>query len=409
MRKSLISLCAFVPLAFAQQQTFTYTYDGPSIAVYPDDWNTFAIAAILVPKSIQVSKVTAAVQVQFDGVGDLNVYMWSAAGTRTKLLERNCGGLQNVDTTFDDSASSKYSDFCPVEPGRGPFRGNEPLANSNRENALGYWLLGVENNGSGKTGFLTGFSVTITGTLVGPPVIGPDTILSISSLQSGTVAPGDYISIFGANLGPVGGARADASQPLPTSLGQTSVTFDGQSAPLFYASDGFVAVQAPFNLTPGSLTRVRVTSAAGDSLDIPVPVATTNPGIFTYDSRGRGQAKIVNEDGSSNGDGSIIASQVPAARGSIVAIFCTGLGAVAPSVPVGTPPPADTLSTTVLPVSATIAGQHAMVMFAGLAPGQTGLYQVNVLIPSTVPSGAVRLVISADDNSSQNGVTIQIE
>ena len=41
------------------------------------------------------------------GVGDLNVYLYSADGTRTKLLERNCGGLLNIDTTFDDSATTK--------------------------------------------------------------------------------------------------------------------------------------------------------------------------------------------------------------------------------------------------------------------------------------------------------------
>ena len=169
MRKLIVTLLVFVPLAFTQTQTFTYTYTGLPLPVYPDDWNTVAVTRMFVGRSIQISKVTASVQVQFSGVGDLNVYMWSPDGTRTKLLERNCGSLVNIDTTFDDSASSKYADACPVEAGRGPFRGNEPLANWNNQNAYGYWRLGVENNGSSRTGLVTGFSITITGTAPGRP------------------------------------------------------------------------------------------------------------------------------------------------------------------------------------------------------------------------------------------------
>src|SRR3954468_10624447 len=105
MRKLIVILLAFVPLAFTQTQSFTYTYTGLPLPVYPDDWNTVGVIRIFVGRSIQISKVTASVQVQFSGVGDLNVYMWSPTGTRTKLLERNCGDLLNIDTTFDDSAS----------------------------------------------------------------------------------------------------------------------------------------------------------------------------------------------------------------------------------------------------------------------------------------------------------------
>src|SRR5512142_2339754 len=120
MRKLLPALMMFASLALCQTQTFTYTYSGLPLPIFPDDWNTSSIASILVPKSISVTKVTASVQVQYSGVGDLNLFLWSPSGTRTKLLERNCGGLQNIDTSFDDSASAMYHDVCPTEPGRGP-------------------------------------------------------------------------------------------------------------------------------------------------------------------------------------------------------------------------------------------------------------------------------------------------
>src|SRR5947209_7576471 len=184
MRKSLLALVAFGPLLFGQTQTYTYSYDGLPLTIYPDNWNTVAVASIFVPRSIMISKVTVAVKVEFGNVGDLNVYFLSPKGTRTKLLERNCAGLVNIDTTFDDSAPNRYADFCPAEAGRGPFHGNEPLANVNNENAYGYWKLAVENNGSGLTGQLNEVTLTITGTPAGPPQISADSIVSSSTYKS---------------------------------------------------------------------------------------------------------------------------------------------------------------------------------------------------------------------------------
>jgi uncharacterized protein (TIGR03437 family) len=406
MRKTILSLVMGAPLLFGQAQTFTYTYSGLPIPIYPDDWDSVAVATIFVPRSISISKVTASVQVQYSGVGDLNVFMWSAAGTRIRLLERNCGNLQNVDTTFDDAAGSRYSDSCPTEAGRGPFRGNEPLSNANGQLAFGYWRIGVENNGSDdRTGTLTAFSITITGTPVGSPAIGPNTIVSTSSFQGGDVAPGDQVSIFGVNLGPFTGVRAEAGRPLPTSLGGTTVTFDGVAAPVFYVSDKFVTVQAPV-LTAGS-TRVQVTSSSGVSSAVSVPVVPVKPGIITYEAGGKGQAKAINQDGSLNGNGSANNSS-GAAPGSVIALYATGLGAVNPSIAPGNPTPASPLSMVTTPVSAAIGGRAAQVTYAGAAPGLIGTYQVNVLVPVALPSGAARIVLSQDGNSSQDEVTVQI-
>jgi uncharacterized protein (TIGR03437 family) len=407
MRKTILSLVMGAPLLFGQAQTFTYTYSGLPIPIYPEDWDSVSVATIFVPRAISITKVTASVQVQYSGVGDLNVFMWSAAGTRIRLLERNCSGLQNVDTTFDDAAGSPYSESCPIEAGRGPFRGNEPLANANGQIAFGYWRIGVENNGSDdRTGTLNAFSITITGTPSGSPAIGPNTIVSTSSFQSGGVAPGDQVSIFGVNLGPFPGVRAEAGTPLPTNLGGTSVTFDGVAAPVFYVSDKFVAVQAPA-LTAGSTTSVQVTSSSGTSSAASVPVVPVKPGIITYEAGGKGQAKVINQDGSLNGDGSANNSS-GAAPGSVIALYATGLGPVDPSISPGNPAPASPLSMVTTPVSAAIGGRAAQVTYAGAAPGLIGTYQVNVMVPVALPTGAARLVLSQDGNSSQDEVTIQI-
>jgi len=393
------------PLLFGQAQTFTYTYSGLPIPVYPDDWDIISVATIFVPRAISITKVTASLQVQYSGVGDLNVYMYSAAGTRIKLLERNCGSLQNIDTTFDDAATTRYGDTCPPEAGRGPFRGNEPLSNANGQIAYGYWRIAVENNGSDdKTGTLSSFSISITGTPVGTPVIGANTVVSTSSLKNGTVAPGDQVTVFGVNLGPFTGVRAEDGKPLPTTLGGTTVTFDGAAAPVYYVSDRFVSVQAPA-LTAGSTTRIQVTSSSGASASVSVPVVPVKPGLITYEAAGKGQAKAINQDGSLNGDGSTNSSR-GAAPGTIISLYATGLGAVSPSIAPGTPAPgASTVNT---PVSAAIGGRAAQVTYAGAAPSLVGTYQVNVMVPVGLPTGSVRVVLSQEGNSSQDDVTVQI-
>ena len=406
MRKRLFILAALASAAFAQSQTVSYSYSGLPSPVYPNDWNTWSIISIFVPKSLSVTKVTVSAQVQYSGVGDLNVYLWSAAGTRTKLLERNCGGLQNIDTTFDDSAPTRFSSACPATAG-GSFQGNEPLANSVGQNAYGFWRLGVENNGSNNSGLFTGYTVTITGTTLGPPFIGDNTVVSTSSFNGGAVAPGDQVSLFGTNLGPTPGVRAGAGT-LPTSLSGTTVTFDGVPAPLLFVSGGYIAAQAPTTLTPGATTSIKVTSSSGSTASISMPVIATNPGIFTVDVGGSGQAKAINQDGTENGDGTIFGTDVPAPRGSVIALYASGLGALTPAIPAGTPAPSSPLSI-VSGVTATIGNQPATVVYAGSAPNLVGIYQVNVQVPLTANLGNNRVVLTAGGNTSQAGVTIIVK
>ena len=95
--------------------------------------------------------------------------------------------------------------------------------------------------------------------------------------------------------------------------------------------------------------------------------------------------------------------------GSVISIYATGLGAVTPAVSAGIPAPVSPLSSTVSTVTASIAGRDATVTFAGLAPGMIGVYQVNIIVPPSTPSGTVRLALYAGGIGSQTGVTIQVK
>ncbi len=92
----------------------------------------------------------------------------------------------------------------------------------------------------------------------------------------------------------------------------------------------------------------------------------------------------------------------------MVIVYCTGLGVTQPGVAPGQgAPSAEPLARVVAPVTATVGGVTAPVQFAGLTPGFVGLYQVNVQIPSGVPSGSAPLVLTQSGVAS-NTVTLVV-
>jgi len=84
----------------------------------------------------------------------------------------------------------------------------------------------------------------------------------------------------------------------------------------------------------------------------------------------------------------------PARAGEILLFFMTGLGPVTPLVPAGQRAPTSPLSYAEFPLfcqwNSPEHGPFADVQFAGLAPGQVGVYQVNIRVPSNLYSGPSR-------------------
>lgn len=387
-------------IASAQEETITHTYNGSPLFIAQDDADVFTLVRIPVNRALRISKVTVRLQIGFDRVGDLDVFLYSPAGTRTKLLEGNCGDLRNIDTTFDDAASSRFSDFCPAEAGRGPYRGNEPLANSAGQVSYGLWRLAVENNESSRTGWITAFSITITGTRIATPTISGSTIVNAASLgYAEGVAPGELVSIFGVALGPAAGVSAP-STGWPTSLGGTSVTVNGTMVPVAFASTYRVDVQMPYTL--GSEATVVVNAGGQASPAVTLPVYSARPGIYTSEWGGTGAVKAVNQDGTRN------SKATPAAKGSTITIYASGLGNLQPPLTAGQPPPLSPLSNTVQTVSAWIGGVPASVRFAGGAPNLTGISQLNIDVDPSTASGTRELSISVGGIPSQTDTFVEI-
>jgi uncharacterized protein (TIGR03437 family) len=394
------------PVAWAQPQTVTASYNGLALPIATDEADVISIANIVVPYALKVTSLTVRLQLAYPNVADLEVYLFSPFGTRVVLLDNNCSNLVNVDTTFDDAAPQNYRDFCPAEAGRGPFKANEPLSNVYADaNSFGTWRIAVENNSSdSRSGWLTAASLNITGTTVIGPTIGQNTVLNAANLRSGGIAPGELIAIAGVGIGPTAGVTAPAGA-LPTSLGGVTVTFNGTAVPIGFASQFLNIVQAPMNLTSGSTVSIQVSYNNQSSIVVSPLVQDTAPGVFTHQQGGQGPVKAVNL--SNNMLNTMLS---PAPKGSYITIYATGLGAVNPPVAAGQVTPNDPLSPiTKTDTTASIGGVPAPVTFAGLAPGLRGYYQVNIQVPQGAPSGAQELVISTGGNSSQSGATVYVQ
>ena len=236
-----------------------------------------------------------------------------------------------------------------------------------------------------------------------PPTFTAGGVTNAASFVAGPVAPGGLTSIFGLNLGPetplaVGGFDP-ATGMLRTELGGVRVTFDGIAAPLVFVSRQQINLQVPYEIGGRTTAGVVVRSGELVSARVTVPVAAAAPGLFVIQG---GAGAILNQDGSLN------TPAAPESRGRAVVVYGTGQGLVEPLIPTGGPASGASLSVRG-GVTATVGGQPAQVLFAGLAPGFVGLFQVNVLLPAGAPAGAaVPVEVRVDGVATQPGVTLSI-
>jgi uncharacterized protein (TIGR03437 family) len=205
-----------------------------------------------------------------------------------------------------------------------------------------------------------------------PPAAQPgvpriDAVYDGAAFEWGNViAPGEVVTLLGAEL--AASAQSASTTPLPVSLSDVSVTVGGTPAPLYYASPAQINFQAPTNLAlgPADLAVTRGANVTHRAVNI-VPA---RPGIFSVN----GVPAITHAS-----DFSLVTAANPAHPGEYLAVFCSGLGPVNPSILAGQPAPLAQLQT---PAVAVVGGLEINVQYAGLAPGSIGLYQVNFQLPS---------------------------
>jgi uncharacterized protein (TIGR03437 family) len=183
------------------------------------------------------------------------------------------------------------------------------------------------------------------------PVVTVTSVVNAATFAVTPLVPGSLGTLFGANL----------------SGKNVSVTFDGSAAILLYVGATQINLQVPASLGSKTSATLVVTVDGSSSAPLTVALAPVWPAIFPH--------AVLNQDYTENKAGT------PAKAGSVLQIFATGI-----------------------PISATVSVQIAdrknlIPLYAGAAPGLTGVQQVNVAIPADLGAGATQLIICATAGS----------
>ncbi len=224
----------------------------------------------------------------------------------------------------------------------------------------------------------------------GPQIFG---VVSASAFgEFSAISPGSWIEIYGTNLAV--GTRTWGSSDFngvnaPITLGGTSVTIGGMPAYVDYISPEQVNVLVPGGVSTGPQPLVLAT-AAGASSPFTVTVNATEPGLLAPSNFKIGGTQYVVAqfpDGTYVAPPGAISGVISniAQPGDTIVIYGIGFGSVDPSVPPGQL--VSGANTLALPFTISFGGvAAASIAYDGLAPGYTGLYQFDVVVPA-VPGG----------------------
>jgi uncharacterized protein (TIGR03437 family) len=200
-------------------------------------------------------------------------------------------------------------------------------------------------------------------------------------LPNAPIARGSVFAVFGENLGPAQSQSAP-SFPLATTLSgvSLSVTQSGTATQVFPLVVSATQVNAvmPSSVTAGVAT-LRLTYKGNISNAIAIQIANSAPGVFAV-ANGAGPGIIQNYVASGNQPANSLVT--PAAPGQAVTIWATGLGPV--TFPDNVAPTAGNVAA---PVTVTIGGQPANVLYSGRSPCCAGIDQVNINVPNNAPLG----------------------
>jgi uncharacterized protein (TIGR03437 family) len=204
-------------------------------------------------------------------------------------------------------------------------------------------------------------------------------IVNAATQTAGPLAPNALATLYGSNLAfDTVAASTLAGGSLPVSLDGVSLSVGNVAAPLLFVSPGQVNFIVPYNLIAGQVNIYLARQNIAGPL-VAIQLDATAPGLFSWD---------VNQAIAIHLNGTLISPSAPAHAGEIVVIYAAGLGRTSP----------DTTSGHIAGSAATIVAAAQLqvllngtacsavsVLYAGLAPGFAGLYQINLVLPTPVP------------------------
>ena len=235
------------------------------------------------------------------------------------------------------------------------------------------------------------------------PVI---TLVQNAEGGASTIAPNTWVTLKGSNLAPSGDSRTwqtsdFVNNELPTQLDGVSVTLNGEKAYVYYISPTQINILTPPDLATGTV-QMQAATSAGTSASLAAQAQAESPSFFII---GVGPYVVATHvSGSLIGPASLYPGQTtPAQPGETIVLYANGFGPTATPVVSGSETQSGSLNP--LPV-VTIGGTPAAVQFAGLI--SPGLFQFNIVVPASTPSGDNALAATYGSLTTQSGVLVTI-
>ena len=275
----------------------------------------------------------------------------------------------------------------------------------------------TRTDGSYDDGLADNLSLTLSSPNSGSaPAIASGGVVSASAFgKFASAAPGSFVEIYGTNLA---STTADWGSSFtggnaPTSLGGVTVKVGGQPAFVAYVSSKQVNALLPSGLQTGSV-QLTVTNEAGTSAPYTLNIDATEPGLLApsqFVVNGKQYAGALFPDYKTFAMPSSVIAGVPsrpATAGDTLIIYALGFGPVTPNLNAGVlVTQANQLAE---PFTISVGGVQIAPNYDGLAPGYTGLYQINIKIPANAPTGAaVPLTFTLDGTAGAQTLYIAIQ
>ena len=235
-----------------------------------------------------------------------------------------------------------------------------------------------------------------------PPTFPPGSVVNSANGSPTSLTPNVLASLYGSNLSfsTNTASASDSGGGLPTILAGVRVVVGGIFAPLLYVSPTQVNFIMPTSLLPGQ-TNIFLLRDFIVTPTAQITLLDAAPALFEVDTG------IAAE----HADGSLISPDAPAHPGEVIVVYGTGLGRTDPTQIDGSIARSAAPIVLLNQLQVLLDGQPvpaASILYAGITPGFSGLYQINLRLP--VQIGATpELRIALGDQMSQGSLRLQVD
>jgi uncharacterized protein (TIGR03437 family) len=236
------------------------------------------------------------------------------------------------------------------------------------------------------------------------PAYTAQSIVNAATQTVEALAPNTIATLYGTNLSfdtvPVASSNIVGGM-MPTSLDGVVVWVNAIPCSLFLVSPTQINFLVPYQITAGTVSVIVARdSQAGPTVSI--QLNNTSPGLFLWNGNSAVAVHL---------NGQVISPTSPATPGEIVVVYAGGLGRTAPDATSGQ------LATAAFPIYYQSELQVLLngvvcppgsVLYAGLAPGFAGLYQINLVLPADLAANP-QIQIGIGTQMSQASVQLPVQ